>query len=642
MFRFATILFFLCLSFKSFSQPIQESMAKSELYRYNVLNQFAQKRTVDENIDLVYAKLALEPNMNTGAIVSASVRFTFKVLTNLNALSFDLRKELSVDSVVYHGIKIGFLHGTNHILNISLPNALTQNALDSIRIYYHGTPNMGSRAYSRSVNASGVNISTLSQPYGAPYWWPCRDNLKDKIDSLDVLLTVDTPYVAVSNGVLHNILIEGRQRTYVFKHRYPNANYLVAVSFSKYNTYTQKAFLSSTQKDLDIVNYVFPHNKLNEVKVQTFETIKMMHLFDSLFGTYPFHKEQYGHAQFSWGGGMEHQTMSFMVNFNYDLIAHELAHQWFGDKITCGTWKDIWLNESIATYGNLLCYDFLGTKKQWMDVLKKTQEEVMSLPYGSVYAKDTTDVNKLFDYRTTYQKGAMVLHQLRWLIGDSAFFQAIRLYLTDQNLAYNFAKQKSLQTYFETTSKQNLNDYFKDWIYGQGYPNYQIEWQQKGNQFEIDIKQTSSFSLNDTFNVPLPILLKGSNRDTFLRIDIKSLNQVNKISLDFKVKELVFDPQHWLLAKTQILFSKDNNDLISIYPNPFNGSIYISAREIQISYFEITDLTGRQILQMNYPNPIEEGGILRIDLSAFADGIYNLKFGNSESSLHQKIIKLSN
>ena len=199
-----------------------------------------------------------------------------------------------------------------------------------------------------------------------------------------------------------------------------------------------------------------------------------------------------------------------------------------------------------------------------------------------------------------------------------------------------------MQTYFETTSKQNLNDYFKDWIYGQGYPNYQIEWQQKGNQFEIDIKQTSSFSLNDTFNVPLPILLKGSNRDTFLRIDIKSLNQVNKISLDFKVKELVFDPQHWLLAKTQILFPKDNNDLISIYPNPFNGSIYISAREIQISYFEITDLTGRQILQMNYPNPIEEGGILRIDLSAFADGIYNLKFGNSESSLHQKIIKLSN
>ena len=108
------------------------------------------------------------------------------------------------------------------------------------------------------------------------------------------------------------------------------------------------------------------------------------------------------------------------------------------------------------------------------------------------------------------------------------------------------------------------------------------------------------------------------------------------------MKELVFDPQHWLLAKTQILFPKDNNDLISIYPNPFNGSIYISAREIQISYFEITDLTGRQILQMNYPNPIEEGGILRIDLSAFADGIYNLKFGNSESSLHQKIIKLSN
>jgi aminopeptidase N len=617
-------------------------MAKSELYRYHQLNQLAQKRTVDENIDLVYAKLALEPDMNTGAIVSASVGFTFRTLSSISALSFDLRKELSVDSIVYHGSSIAYLHGANHILNISLPNALPQNTLDSIRIYYHGKPNMGTRAYSRSVNASGANISTLSQPYGAPYWWPCRDNLKDKIDSLDVLLTVDTPYTAVSNGVLQNVLNEGGKRTFSFKHRYPIANYLVAVSFSKYNTYTQKAFLSSTQKDLDIVNYVFPHNKLNEVQAQTFETIKMIRLFDSLFGTYPFHKEQYGHAQFAWGGGMEHQTMSFMVNFNYDLIAHELAHQWFGDKITCGTWKDIWLNEGFATYGNLLCYDFLGTKKQWLDVLKKTQEDVMSLPFGSVYANDTADVNKLFDYRTTYQKGAMVLHQLRWLIGDSAFFQAIRLYLADQNLAYNFVKQKTLQTYFESSSNQNLNDYFKDWIYGEGYPNYQIVWQQKGKQFEMRIQQTSSFSQIDTFNVPLPILLKGSKRDTFLRIDIKSLNQVNTLALDFKVKELVFDPQHWLLAKAQILFPKDNNDLISIYPNPFNGSIYISAREIQISYFEISDLTGRQVLRMDYQNAIEEGGILKIDLGNLADGIYNLKFGNAESSIHQKIIKLIN
>jgi hypothetical protein len=151
MFKFATILFFLCLSFRSYSQPIQESMAKSELYRYHQLNQLAQKRTVDENIDLVYAKLALEPDMNTGAIVSASVGFTFRTLSSISALSFDLRKELSVDSIVYHGSSIAYLHGANHILNVSLPNALPQNTLDSIRIYYHGKPNMGTRAYSRSI-----------------------------------------------------------------------------------------------------------------------------------------------------------------------------------------------------------------------------------------------------------------------------------------------------------------------------------------------------------------------------------------------------------------------------------------------------------------------------------------------------------
>ena len=140
----------------------------------------------------------------------------------------------------------------------------------------------------------------------------------------------------------------------------------------------------------------------------------------------------------------------------------------------------------------------------------------------------------------------------------------------------------------------------------------------------------------------MPIWLKGSNKDTFLRIDVKSLNQVNKIDLDFKVKELVFDPQHWLLAKAQIQFPIGNNDLISVYPNPFNGSVYVSARETPIRYFEITDLTGRLVMHMDYDIAIEEGGILKIDLSPCADGIYNLKFGNTETSIHQKIIKHSN
>src|SRR5690606_10981156 len=98
-----------------------------------------------------------------------------------------------------------------------------------------------------------------------------------------------------------------------------------------------------------IINYLYPENYQSAVN-QLAVTLPIMNLFENLFGTYPFHQEKYGHAQFGWGGGMEHTTVSFMGSFSRGLIAHELAHHWFGNKVTCGTWQDIWINEGFAEY----------------------------------------------------------------------------------------------------------------------------------------------------------------------------------------------------------------------------------------------------------------------------------------------------
>ncbi len=637
-FLLATILFLLCLISDLGAQVLLESLAKQEMNRFQNFRHYYAKRSTPGNTDITFVRLRIEPDLQTGEIRRASVDYKFRTLEDITELDFDLRDEFTVDSVVFRGNQLLYNHN-NRLLMVYFGTSISQGTFDSLCIYYHGQPDMSTRAWIRDVNISGASISTLSQPYGAAYWWPCRENLTDKIDSLDVILTVDTPYMAVSNGLQTGIQDLVDKRIYSYKHRYPIATYLVAVTFSKYAEYTQKAWLSSQNKEIDIVNYVFLHNDNIDTRNKTFETVKIMRLFDSLFGPYPFHKEQYGHAQFAWGGGMEHQTMSFMVNFNYDLVAHELAHQWFGDKLTCGSWKEIWLNEGFATYANLLCYDFIGDRQQWYHNLRQTKNSVMSLPGGSVYATDTVDVNQLFDYRTKYQKGAMVMHQLRWLIGDNAFFASLRQYLQDQALAYNFVKQNDLQSYFESNSGMNLDDYFNDWIKGEGYPLYVVKWNQKGRTLELNISQTNSLNSAVTYNVPLPFLVRGLNADTMIRVDINGLNQTYSIDLDFKVKELVFDPEEWVLAKALIQFPIGNADDILIYPNPFGTYLYLSSSKEVITAVEIYDNLGRHIYTDKHEDGIKPGSIVTLNMDAYATGMYYIVVKTDKSELARIIIK---
>ena len=631
------VFWILCLGFvlNATAQVKDESIAKQEMSRHMRLQSYNRQRSSDLAIDINKVKLTMSVNMNTAKIEQASVVFRFISLSNINVLDFDLRNELIVDSVVYHGQAITFAHN-NQILNCFFTSSIGFNVTDSVQIFYHGTPNMSNRAYSRTVNASGPAISTLSEPYGASYWWPCRDNLKDKIEQLDVDLIVDTPFVAASNGVLKNIWNQGPKRRYHFEHRYPIATYLVAIAFANYNVYAQLTHLSSINQDLPLVNYVYAHNDLAQMQNQTAATAPIMALYDSLFGTYPFANEQYGHVQFSWGGGMEHQTMSFMVNFGYDLIAHELAHQWFGDQVTCANWKSIWLNESFATYVNLLCYDFLKPKSDFRQRIIQFQNDVMAFPNGAVFKQDTTDANQLFDYRTTYQKGAMVLHQLRWVLGDSIFFKGIRNYLKDPLIRYRFADQDQLKGHFEALCQCQLSDYFNDWILGEGYPNYHLIWKQNGKALSIEVNQSNSMNNAIVYNVPMPVLIKGKFKDTLLVLPIVQLHQIHHFELPFVVKDIEFDPEHWLLGKSKINGNYATTPNVNVYPNPFSNQLFLWLENEPIHQWQVYNSNGQLLKQAE--TAIMPGDVLEIPFTDFAQGVYHIQFGNSSNIYTKKII----
>jgi aminopeptidase N len=418
------------------------------------------KSSTGTNYDVKYHRCYWQINPQVYYIKGVVTTY-YVAKQTLSQIDFDLSDILTVDSVKYHNLNVTFSH-QNNILSVSGLN-VTQNTLDSITIYYQGVPsNTGFGSFIQSAHANDSIIWTLSEPYGAKDWWPSKENLNDKIDSTDIYIEVPQGNRAASNGVLISTQLTGSNVIYHWKHRYPIDYYLIALAVTNYAEYVQNIPLSTGT--LFMQNYFYPEDSIsNSNDVQGFPPI--IQLYDTLFTPYPFMNEKYGHAQFGWGGGMEHQTMSFMGGFGHELMAHELAHQWFGNKITCATWQDIWLNEGFATYLTGLTYEHMFNG-YWWPIWKRNQiNRITSQPNGSVFCNDTTNVNRIFDGRLSYAKGAYVLHMLRWVVGDSAFFAGVRNYLNDSLLAYALAYTNNLKSHLELASGRDLTEFFNDWFF---------------------------------------------------------------------------------------------------------------------------------------------------------------------------------
>jgi aminopeptidase N len=455
-----------------------------------------------------------------------------------------------MDSVLFHGQKLTFLRVGN-ILTVQFPAALPAMVADSLAFFYQGEPtSTGFGSFEVNKHADEPILWTLSEPYGAMEWWPCKQALNDKIDSVDVFITHPAQYRAASNGVLRSETPSGGWTTAHWQHRFPIPAYLIAIAVTNYTVFSVPAVFDNDTTH--ILNYVYPES-LAAAQTGVGENVDVLILFSDLFGPYPFQSEKYGHAQFGWGGGMEHQTMSFVGNFGYDLLAHELAHQWFGDKITCGSWQDIWLNEGFATYLTGLCYNFL--RPQYWDIYKADRiNKSTAQPDGSVWVDDTTTVARVFNSRLSYAKGSMLLHMLRWKMGDAAFFQTVRNYINDPALAFGYARTQDLKVHLEAVYGQNLDGFFADWFYGQGYPSYDIKWSKTPqNQVKIILGQTQSHPSVSFFEMPVAVKLKNSNQDTVLVLDNTFSGQEFSVQLGFAPKELIFDPDLWLVSRKNLV-----------------------------------------------------------------------------------------
>ncbi|MEZ0006258.1 aminopeptidase N [Flavobacterium sp. 28YEA47A] len=576
------LLFALVLSSVSFAQnfssqnnQIAEAERKSAIKKINFRN-----NPNTENYDVTYHRLRFEVNPSN-YYVKGNVTTYYKAKSNMSTVTFDLADEMEVSSVKQRNTALNFTqNGTNELV-ITLPAVQNTNVLDSLTIIYEGAPPASSDGFNTYTHAGNPGLYTLSEPFGAKDWWPCKQDLNDKIEKLDVFIKTGSQYVSVSNGLQISAVNNGDgTKTTHFRHNYPIPAYLVAIAVTNYAIYTQQA--GTAPHTFPIVNYIYPENQSvtqNALDV----TLPIMDLFEQLFETYPFSNEKYGHAQCSLGGGMEHTTVSFMGGFSRELIAHELAHQWFGDKITCGSWKDIWLNEGFASYlAGLVIEDMDGAANfnSWKSSLI---DNITSQPGGAVYLTDAEalDGGRIFSSRLSYDKGAMVVHMLRFKLGDTNFFQGVKNYLADPNLAYGYAITENLKTHLEAASGMDLDEFFNDWVYGQGYPRYTITARNfSPGVARFTVSQTQSHASVSFFEMPVPVRVTGAGGQSLdLILDNTTNNQTIDKNVPFVITGITFNPKSDIIARNSTATLGNGSfvldESVKLYPNPASHSLQL-------------------------------------------------------------------
>ncbi len=649
------LVFLVSISSSSFSQEGALICSQSKVQRFQSIMKMSEvKYPGDSKIDVTYYKLNLKLTHTPNYLIG-NVTVNAKIDTSsANSVYLDLATNLTVDSVLLFGASRPFTHSANK-LTITLDRTYTSGEYVSLIVYYRGVPQSTS-GFGTSFKFDTFNgqpiIWTLSQPYGAKEWWPCKDTPADKADSADIWITVSTSLTPVSNGNLMDVIVNGDgTHTYKWKVSYPIAQYLISLAIAVYTEYVNYYHYSPTDS-MPIANYIFP-SSFNQVKPQVDKTPLMLSIFEEHFGPYPFITEKYGHAQFTWGGAMEHQTVSSMGAWFDGIIAHELAHQWYGDLITCKDWHHIWLNEGFATYAEALYIESTQGIASYNNVINNRMNNAKNAS-GSIYVQDITDIWQIFNSVRSYTKASLVLHMLRGIVGDETFFNILRTYSYHPSVAYGVAVTEDFQAIAENVSGLDLGYFFQQWIYGENYPRYSIVWNKYNagsNLWNLVVNINQQTNSNPAyFTMPVQIKVSRATGDTTVTLFNNAQNQLFEIAIEGEPASISFDPNNYILKTVLSIVTGVEGDvslnsysLEQNYPNPFNPSTVISWQSpVGIwQTLKVFDVLGNEVATL--VDEFKPAGKYEVEFNAsgLSSGIYfyTLNSGNYTAAKKMVLIR---
>ena len=496
----------------------------------------------------------------------------------------------------------------------------------------------GGMTYDTSPSWGNHVVWSLSEPFSAYEWWPCKQSLRDKADSCQIKITVPDTCKAGSNGLLEQIVpVGGGFSRYEWKHRHPIDYYLVSVAVAKYIDYTVYANPVGAPNPIMIQNYIYNNPAtLTNFQDEIDETVDFIELFYDLYGPYPFEDEKYGHCMAPLSGGMEHQTMTTQGFFEKGLTSHELGHQWWGDNVTCASWSDIWINEGFASYSEYLMLENLYPTQKNQHMLD-VHDNVMSQANGSVWVLDSLNENRIFSGRLTYDKGAGIIHTIRYVVNDDdLFFNTLRAFQVEY--ADSVASGIDMRNAFQDATGIDFTPYFEQWYFGEGYPTYSARWNQQGNNVLVELSHTSSMSgVTPTFTNPIDIRISRTIGDTIVRLNVNSNEVQYQLTNIGAATGISIDPLNWVMNKVgTVVFDGtflDVNEIEStadlvIYPNPSNGQVTINTGQDLDQKYKVYRMNGQEIAKG------EISGTQQIDLSNFVDGTYLIQIGERRKLLN--------
>ena len=510
---------------------------------------------------------------------SADVRGYADVLAEISVdglqrFTLELAAAARVDSVRINGQRTSFSR-EGDLLFVHSPEPLSAGGMCTVTVFYAAAGIKGDAFFSAVTNRRDAQWDipvtwTLSQPYSAKNWFPCKQYLPDKADSTHVFVTVPENLKAGAPGILTAVTpMPGGKARYEWKSRYPAAYYLISFAVADYQDYTFYAHPKGMNRPLPVQNFVYNRpGYLEKNKALIDTTAAIVELFSELFTPYPFASEKYGHCVAPMGGGMEHHTMTTISEFSFLLVVHEIAHMWFGNLVTCASFQDIWVNEGFSSYAEYLALEHLASPQEALAWLREAHSLASWSQGGSVFvpAESVDDPWRIFNMSLSYKKGALLVHKIRRIINDdSVFYDALRGFLN--KYSFSVATAADFKKHLEERTGMDFTLFFDQWYYGEGFPVFDLSWRNADGHVEILLEHAGSSTATPLFVVDLDVRFQVSGSefqvsgsDSVIQLPVRANRELFRIKTAGEVESVATDPGDYVLKQMA------SNDMVRDFP----------------------------------------------------------------------------